>query len=574
MSSGYLRKSDGDRCDEMNDNASYFSDTSSITNPTEFDSRLGFSHDQEDDLPPQGRMAGIAEREKVKLNGFPGANQQPRASYGATTPAQPQQKEDEFSIYDSATSALTGLTGWTSMQNNYKNKNGVISRQVTRKSDISELGESATFPLAKSFFTEPSVVSSKVSTISFDVNGSIEASMDDFSQYDDLGNKITDGASDTRIHSKKSSPTHSMFSQSSNNSGNNRAPVPPLRDPALDDSEQDQMWEEDCNYDINPTLMFLVLESQNWEETVKLLDGKGLENKDNTWNLGSLFGGKKQDEERKALLEKRQAELRVQARTWIVRRERSGVLKWRMLPLHAALAFNAPFEVFLRLYHLYPGAVRCRNYAGMLPLHHTFKYGNEDKVLELLLDVFPEALTVRDDKGRLPVECTPQDGSDNERRSRILELFANFQVKVAMNSGKCPPPSYAASEKRDKQEEQGTLGAEPRYGSGENFLESIAANQPAEKAKDPTDDDEDSTDRYSLPDGDDESENNPRASNTPQKPVPSSKLLKKGLSPIPEDCSVSSPSNAAAQKIDEYLALSEKKRNRGIRKLLRRKKKV
>ena len=549
----------------MNDNASYISDTSSITNPTEFDSRLGFSHDQDDALPPapQGRMGGNG-----NLNGFPGANQQPRASYGAPTPAQPQQKDDEYSFYDSATSALTGLTGWTSMQNNYKTKNGAISGQATRKSEISELGESK----AKSFFTEPStMVSSKISTISFDPNGtSIEASMDNFSQYDDLGNKITDGMSNTRMSSKKSSPTHSMFSLSSNHSGN-RAPVPPLRDPALEDSEQDQMWEEDCNYDINPTLMFLVIESLNWEEAAKLLDGKGLENKDNTWNLGSLFGGKKYEEERKALLEKRQAELRVQARTWIVRRERNGVLKWRMLPLHAALAFNAPFEVVLRLYQLYPGAVRCRNYAGMLPLHHTFKYGNEDKVLELLLDVFPEALTVRDDKGRLPLECTPQDDSDNQRRSRILELFANFQVEVAMNSGKCPPPPNAVS---DKQDEQGTLGAAPCYGSGENFLASIA-NQPVKKARNPAEDDDDSVDRYSLPDVEEDSENNPGACNTPKKvSAQSSKLLKKGLSPIPEDCSVSSPSNAAAQKIDEYLALSERKRNKGIRKLLRRKKKM
>ena len=89
MPSGYLRQSEGDGGDEMNDNESYISDTSSITNPTELDSRLGFSHDQDDALPPQGRMAGS----------FPGASQPPRASYGAPTPAQPQQKDDEYSIY-------------------------------------------------------------------------------------------------------------------------------------------------------------------------------------------------------------------------------------------------------------------------------------------------------------------------------------------------------------------------------------------------------------------------------------------------------------------------------------------
>ena len=51
------------------------------------------------------------------------------------------------------------------------------------------------------------------------------------------------------------------------------ASVPPLRDPNADDSEEDQVWEEDCNYDINPTHLFRVLEGRNWDEAAALLDG-------------------------------------------------------------------------------------------------------------------------------------------------------------------------------------------------------------------------------------------------------------------------------------------------------------
>jgi hypothetical protein len=198
----------------------------------------------------------------------------------------------------------------------------------------------------------------------------------------------------------------------------------------MDDTEEDAMWEQDCNYDINPTMMFQMLECGDWNDCIEFLDGKSSDN--DTWNFQSLIqkgmgGGKKLDVNE---MKSRQKELRSQARTWIVRRETTGVLRWRMLPIHAALVFNAPFDVVLRLYHLYPGCIRCRNDLGMLPLHHVFMYGNEDRVLELFLDVFPEALTVVDDKGRLPIGCTPQDGSDNERRSNILDLYSKAQVEM------------------------------------------------------------------------------------------------------------------------------------------------
>ena len=240
-----------------------------------------------------------------------------------------------------------------------------------------------------------------------------------------LKTKTTDSVTNNR--NIPQSPTASISSIHKK-----RKPVPPLKDPSMDDNEDDEdaTWEADCNYDINPTLMFQMLESGDWRTCIEFLDGRSSRD---VWNLTALIGigaggGKKPDvSEMKA----RQKELKSQARTWIIRREKSGLLRWRMLPIHAALVFNAPFDVVLRLYHLYPGAIRCRNDLGMLPLHHVFMYGNEDRILELFLDVFPEALSVVDDKGRLPLGCTPQDGSDNERRSNILDLYSKFQVEFA-----------------------------------------------------------------------------------------------------------------------------------------------
>lgn len=503
----------------FNDMASYVTDTSSITNPVELG---GFSYSSEDDV-------------------------------------------------DDATSALTGLTGWTSGRPGGRVERGDHVSEVGAESEVSELGdESANFPLgAKSYRSYGSEVKFEID------NGSVEiTSTNGDYNVSKKGGRNPLAPIPTGRKSSKSyggvpplSPTSSILSSASNvsNKSKKRDPVPQMRDPNMDDSES-QMWEEDCNYDINPTLMFLVLESRDWAEVISLLDGKGLENKNDAWNLGSLFGGsKKKATDDTELTKKRKAELKTQSRTWIVRRERNGTLRWRMLPLHAALAFNAPFEVVLRLYHLYPGAVRCRNDQGMLPLHHCFKFGNEDKVLELLLDVFPEALTVVDDRGRSPVECTPKDGSDNERRSNILTLFTKFMVEMEKKElkGNVADSSASVSSGQSNkteappEEEGGTLGAVPRYTNSNDYtpviFNSIKSPKVEKKGEPeaPLSPKEKSGDRYAT-DGTEDSENKSSLGNGGM-----------GLSPIPEE----DETGVNALK-SELLALGEKRGRKGLRKKL------
>jgi hypothetical protein len=499
--------------------------------------------------------------------------------------------DDDLSFFDSVTSALTG---WTEKFQTSASKN------------------------SKSVHSEGSGFTSEhISAITFDnEHGSVVASLydidDEYSRKQHREERETLAVIPTGKGAKYSSPSYSspkkqdaevlkedtdcqtvsssssVKSTASNSSkSKKRAPVPPLRDPNMEDKEEDQMWEEDCNYDINPSLVFLVLESRNWEEAIALLDGKGLENKNGLLNLGQLFAGYRtghaiSDE----LAKKRQKELRSQARTWIVRRERTGVLRWRMLPLHAALAFNAPFDVVLRLYHLYPGAIRCRNDQGMLPLHHCFKYGNEDKILEFLLDVFPEALTVMDDKGRLPLGCTPKDGSENERRTKILVLFANFQVEMAKKVGVTTGTADAATEAfagtaavvpqsrpplRSQEEDSTLIGAVPRYTSDTDYNQVIFSSiKPTSKndQKDATypkmkqggDDEVDGTlDRYAMlnfEDGENVCLNR--------------KDMVKGLMTIPENDTLSPMARSNLKS--ELLELSEKNKRKGLKKIFRRKK--
>ena len=333
------------------------------------------------------------------------------ASYATDTSSitNPVELKGSYDV-DDATSALTGLTGW------------VCDEKGGEAGGASEFGDGEAFPawrarhggrstayaggcgereMAPDAGASQSMMaaSDKISALTFDLNGlsvEVETVLGETGMPEALrhGDKHLSGDQHPKVNGSRiplseqpppagpggttskakgvsgGADTHSVTSSASgrshtSNASKKRAPVPPLRDPNMDDSEGDQMWEEDCNYDINPTLLFLVLQSRDWKAALALLDGKGLENKNDAWNLGRLFGAghrpKGVDAEAQLLAKKRQGELRAQARTWIVRRERTGVLRWRMLPLHAALAFSVPFDVVIRLYHLYPGAVRCRN---------------------------------------------------------------------------------------------------------------------------------------------------------------------------------------------------------------------
>jgi hypothetical protein len=466
---------------------SYITDASSITNPVE----LGFSFSNESDGDED--ISYFTETECMSaLTGFT---------------SMPEMRDDADCI-----SAITGFTSIPEMHDEEEDGDGGFPRVKNRK---------------KKSYHRPATTDAsmmEVSAISFESNGSVEASLMDGMpgkknmstipmkqqqraplgqlpakavQFSSPGNSF-DGPASPRSALKSKTPGRSSPSNASLTSvQKKRAPVPPLSDPGMEDKDEDITWEEDCNYDINPTLLYILLQRGDWKDCTDYLDGKEVDlekpEKDPLdVELGDVLGFDKlksflgevteaargqygcgilKSKPDLAIMKTRQKDLRTQARTWIVRRERTGVLRWRILPLHAALVFSAPFDIVLRLYHLYPGAVRCRNDMGMLPLHHVFHYGSEDRVLELFLSVFPEALTVLDDKGRLPLGCTPEDGSDNERRSNILDLYCKFQVTLVKNGGvlgilrkpqhqQAPPPVNTPA---PPSAPESALGIAPRY---------------------------------------------------------------------------------------------------------------
>lgn len=144
-----------------------------------------------------------------------------------------------------------------------------------------------------------------------------------------------------------------------------------------------------CDYDQNVTTLYELLESSQWD----------------------------------------QARLRCrthpqETQTWIVRRD-ATCTRWKLLPLHAAVIFQAPAAVIESLLQEYPIAAGKRDDQGMLPLHLAFRHKQEESMLELLLIQFPQAVVMKDRRDRLPLD----HAGDTHFSAYLLQKYADAYCK-------------------------------------------------------------------------------------------------------------------------------------------------
>ena len=93
-----------------------------------------------------------------------------------------------------------------------------------------------------------------------------------------------------------------------------------------------------------------------------------------------------------------------EAHVWIYRREAdSDQLRWKLLPLHAAIIFHAPLPVIQALLLSYPSATACKDDQGMVPLHLAIRMASSTPIIECLVQNQPAALQCADRKGRTPL---------------------------------------------------------------------------------------------------------------------------------------------------------------------------
>lgn len=135
----------------------------------------------------------------------------------------------------------------------------------------------------------------------------------------------------------------------------------------------------ECDYDANPTELYLALQRKDW---------RGAE---------AAVNSDPHD-----------------ASTWVARREPDGKLRWRLLPLHAAIIFRAPLPTIKALLDAHPEATACKDDQGMLAIHLAFRNGATEKIVQLLLETYPQSINVEDRKGRTPMVLAKQSSHPNK----------------------------------------------------------------------------------------------------------------------------------------------------------------
>ncbi|KAL7565145.1 hypothetical protein ACA910_021524 [Epithemia clementina (nom. ined.)] len=141
----------------------------------------------------------------------------------------------------------------------------------------------------------------------------------------------------------------------------------------------DSLLERD--YDTEPTDLYSALQKKRWSEAITILEQAPEE-----------------------------------ARTWVYRKEPQKLkIRWRLLPIHGAIIFQAPPEVVESILLIFPEGAAERDDEGSLPIHLAYKRASGASVCKLLLDAFPNSIDIPDRKGRTPKHLAASSSGPKHR---------------------------------------------------------------------------------------------------------------------------------------------------------------
>jgi len=178
-----------------------------------------------------------------------------------------------------------------------------------------------------------------------------------------------------------------------------------VEEPVSEETEEDEVEDEeeepkvaDREFDKNPTVLYALVQKKLWKE--------------------AIARAKSNPEE---------------AEAFIVRKEKDGSIRWRLLSLHAAIVFKAPEGVIEALLTAYPKGAEEKDDQEMLPLHLAFRNGASEEIVNLLLVAFPASVESTDRKGRVPLTLAKNSDSPNrELYIAALEKGASHYYVTAI----------------------------------------------------------------------------------------------------------------------------------------------
>jgi len=153
------------------------------------------------------------------------------------------------------------------------------------------------------------------------------------------------------------------------------------------------------DYDVSPTALFELIESESWSDCIDHL--------------------KVYPEE---------------AKTWTIKKHPDGSLKWRLLPIHAAIINDAPCAAIVAILEAYKDGAKCRENQGLLPIQLAQWKNSRLDVIETLMHVYPEGANMK--SASTPYSRTFKKGVT--RNAMEYPPNDNIQLHRTSTFTKCP----------------------------------------------------------------------------------------------------------------------------------------
>lgn len=219
--------------------------------------------------------------------------------------------------------------------------------------------------------------------------------------YSTLKSKLQSRVPTTSHHrtfSRHGLPSTNRTSSAAAAAARARLSIEVAREEHRDEAPSRDEGETVCDYDTSATVLYELLESSTWERA-------------------------------RARCRSHPEEVR----TWIVRKDKSLAVRWKLLPLHAAIIFQSPNFLVSALLDQYPAAASRKDDQGMLPLHLAFRHKQEDEdLLELLLVKYPKAVMTKDRRDRVPLE----HGRESKFSAKLMRLYADAVTAASRLMGR------------------------------------------------------------------------------------------------------------------------------------------
>lgn len=127
--------------------------------------------------------------------------------------------------------------------------------------------------------------------------------------------------------------------------------------------------ESETMYNLNPPLLYLLIESFEWDEVLSRCSSHPQE-------IGA----------------------------WVAcKAPNSDIYRWHHLPIHAAVVMKADIRVIKALVDPFPKSIRRKDHLGRLPCHLAIQHDAREEVLDYMINLYPESMSIEDNKGRVPL---------------------------------------------------------------------------------------------------------------------------------------------------------------------------